>query len=1671
MKKRFISLIAILTVLSFCISLFACGGAKPESQDPPQASETTSSKSEETTDNNDTESTEISDTAPGSESTEQTSTETDSGNASETTVTSSETESSPAVESSEATASTEQSEGESEDDGVNDALEGIYGSSIEYSNNIANGVQAYYTDALRTAYHIENMNMSIDYSLRDSTLKQVTALKSSSGGTYIEDTMDIFVKMTNGKTYYASNSNNYARPNIFRIGYYYYDVHILDQNFYNLDEVSAREDVPLDVFKNKNEQVASMKIRDGALIIRTNGSDPFINTGTDYKFKTSDYNAITFSIKTDDAIAAQIFITTTATSAYNEAQSIRFALTPDGEYHTYTLLLSALPNYSGEVTSIRFDIESPGSYVDHYVNKIELSKISADAPALLVDRIFHTYSDKLHQQLHFVAQTNTSGITELGITTKIATERVDKLIVKDKNGIVETIAGVDWKSAEYVGFDIKNVGIFGYILPSHAESGKIKVEIVDEYYVITQYATPENGTIKAPVDSTENDYSMGHRIYTDENHSFDSFIIEAEFERNPGIVVRSDNFISYNPLNGAYEFKIGGTDFNKPFFNQWNAHYRTDMVFRGDNYDRKIYVRTVGSFGNLENAVVMSNDGMVLPIPAEVSKNFVGENEEPLYDKGDAGWGETVVALSLEAKAKLELTVLNVYQNWGNFPIKQLSSIQFFAPYYHLSLGVTETSCIAPWYIGNWPEDRQKNLWTLPDFRSVSAPYWYEMDIDNYQPQHTHAGHQYFLQYTDANGVYSASENVYNVIDSSGPIYADVSMTYMSDDGRIRVTYTHSEMPHTDEHRAFYEIEYEILDDISFTNFKNDFSFYSCDAYTGRYRKLGYLDSNNEMIVTDAQTYTTPTSVALGSEYPYVSLYDLKATGTWANDNSNLGFIIYDSDFVIGGESYEAKFALTMLNDKYKLTLDEEQFELKAGDKIKIDMIIMPWGSHKSTDDSNVRNVRANTCIDPLKVKVKNGEKIESTFIPKVRSTDGESVEFTLSGGVNNAIVRAYGFKLLTAPKIQELVDGEWVDYEVNSINSPDKMGNKNYYDGYYTYFDGDGTYSYAFVVNMDNVDERTFRVTANEVFKSWPAINDDGSEILNVLVKPTEISVITENAGHNLGEIVLDESGEFVRFYGNATEGEAYFTVFTNGNNKMTGQYAVIKYRVPSTVTEDHYFQLFTSTQNDQPEAADNLNIPSSTIVKDGEWHVIIVDISKEIATYKANDSGEYAAKYVRFDIFNVQMSKTSYVDIAYFGIAESFEQICELNAEEEDGAIISFGSIKETIDFESGVISPYAPEEGYIKPDSGYTQSSTAYVSTIDFINGVGKEDESSLNIVSNHKNGIATFDFNGPTTGEAYLAISGWTMVYEGAEKYVWSADGGKTWNDTVFLGRSDFSQISKENGIIAAANGYFAIDGYDSHQYSDKCAFQGNYGKPSGIAAKLDAYEGQTIDVIFAVVPTNEPETLCLLICVENVRVYTSDDDASEGEDDYNSSLKTESPYVDPESGYYGSTLAYVSMLDFINGAGDSGIPYQNIGAVSKVRVDSIDYSKKELGAKVLVISGWTMVQGGFDKIVWSVDGGKNWIDAEFHNRAAFGDASDAMCQTADILAGRNDFNKYAAASNYQGGMTDDYATSSGVSADLSEYAGQTVDIVFAAVPSLATDTLCILIEITGVAVPQ
>ena len=980
-------------------------------------------------------------------------------------------------------------------------LEGDHAAVIENASKLANSIQTYY-NADRSVYSIKNLNTTLDYTLTGNANPMVAALKNSKGDAYLTNTMDVFVTMQNGKTYYASNSGEQVRVNLYRLGYYYYDVHFLEQDFVNSVELEKSTPIPIESFTGYKD-VTEPVIKDGrisATII--NQSDPQIYATTDAR--AADYNYLQFSYKGNSVGSIVVYVIAGSETNHNNEQSFTVEVTSDGSWHTYTVPLNndTIPDYTGQIKGIRFDF---GGAINTSVSvkDVSLQKIKVDSIPLSLDRVFHSFPDKLHHEVHVVAYKDTASIDTVGIETRFPYDAVEKLIVKDANGLHDNLKKVDWDTAEYVAIDVKDVGIFGYILPYDGKSGSINVRVYQGDYVITQTASPENGMIKAPTNSTVNDFRMGHRIYTDETHDFEGFLEAAYVERHPltekNIVIDAEKFTrgakfkGYDALRGVYHITVKGANgFNDPYYNNQNLHYNASFRIKNDSHARQLYMMTYTSAGVLECAAIMDENNLLLPIPLQVSKNF-SEKEEPFYNCGDATYGETFFPLTMEAGEEQYYTVLNLYQNWGNYPLKQVSSIGYYMPYYHLSTGVTETNCISPWY------NRGKNLWTLPDHRSMSMPA--SSDLKNKyaaygnQPQRPNAGYHYFLQYTDADGRYVSSEYVDNYISSYGPTYADLTMNYLSDDGKIKVSYRHIEMPQTDENRTYYEMTYEVLDTVVIDNFREDFSFYTMTGFLN-YKKVGYLSKTGTPTTRDVNTKTDkPLPLVLSKECPYFSLFYIPNQ----KEYSNLSFLIYDSEFIMGGEKVDANFVVMDQYMALRLSLDiDKKVTLKAGDKFTINCIIMPWGGGYITDndeqyhpmdDVNVQNVRLNTLLNPFKATpVENCETVESVFLPRVSSTNGKDATFTVSGGCDidpqnpdsvNITVRADGFDTLARVKVEELVNGQWMAYELSSVNTPDSSGRGVDYDGYQVHYDGDGKYGYSFVVTITNGEARTFRVVS----------------------------------------------------------------------------------------------------------------------------------------------------------------------------------------------------------------------------------------------------------------------------------------------------------------------------------------------------------------------------------------------------------------------------------------------------------------------------------------------------------------------------------------------------------------------------------------------------------------
>lgn len=1574
-----------------------------------------------------------------------------------------------------ASSTTEDTDEETTVESDSPLLEGDHAVIIEGAEALANGVNAYFDSGERKSFITENQSMKLSYSTNMLTERKLTSLTDKNGNTYIENTMDIFVRMQNGSTYYASKTANSAKVsqfaglNVFRYGYYYYNVRFEDQNFVN--DIKIEKELSID-FKNvaRKEGVKTKSDSDGLTCQFTGNSvDPQV-VFDKVSFNTAEYDYLAITMKSDlpatNEADCQFFIKTSAGGGY---KNVSFDTVNDGEYHTYYVYIGGLENYSEDVTELRLDFSMSYSTSGATVSISDLKAIKANingAPQNLgVARILHTYSDKLHQELQFAASKDTSDIAEVGIITRISADTVDELLIKDKNGAHTSIEDIDSASIEYIGFDIKDVGIFGLILPAGC-TDTLTVTLENGVYTVIQSATPEGGTIKKSEKDTNNanDFHMGHRIYTDGNHDFDAFMLEATIERTPlgnkSFKLYTDKsssaeYLGYDPLRGCYTFSLSGTTFSPSYFEYPNKHFRLCFDVKSDEYDRTVYVMaTTRPYGHLEAAVLMSEDDMLLPVPLQVSKNFKGDGEANLYNIDDEAYGETILPLTLRSQQRESLSILNLYQNWGTYPLKQISSVQYFVPYYHLSTGVTETNCLKPWYYTSIARDH----WNLPDHRAWSAPFWHTIPghTGGSQPQHTLGGAHYFLEYVNADGDKIITENTKNTITSSGPTYAEVISDYVSDDGNIKVSYTHTELPQSDENRTYYQIKYDVLGDVKISNFKTDFSFYAVMDQIGKmnYTKIGYLDENNKPQVVDISGVAADKYYTLGNACPYISYFN----NPNSDDYVNVSFLIYNSEFTIGGKECNAPFVLVDrgINDmeKIALTLDLGEVTLKAGDSFTINAILMPWGSQLSDysgdePDKNVRDVRENSLLDPFRGKaIADCEAVESVFIPKFRTTNGKSAEFSISGGENNVAVRIYGFDMLTAPQIYEKIDGEWVEYVVSSKDTADKNGYSHYYDGYGVHYDGDGTFSYSFVTTITDGAERIFKIEAEEEFKRWPEEGESTEGKINVFKNASNL-YDAASIKVFFGATELLENDTYLRLTAKDTDNknyEAYFTAFS-GEGITTGQYLVFKYRLPSTnVLNKDTIEVFASTENASETGGDNFNVVLSA---DGEWHIAIIDLSKAAITngFKPNGEGLYSVKYVRLDPFNGKTPSTESFDIAFLALVDGLEKLPLFSSEIEYGTLYE-GNKRTPVKMETGELADV--NVSYIHPESGYKSSTLAYATHLDMINGKGGASASYTKRGGNSVSGIDIFDYHKTTINGSKLVFSGWTVVEGGIEKYVWSVD-GKNWYDTEPCGRElgDASQTHLDLASAWFLGGYKFADAERSFKNAVYQSPTGLGDATKGICADLAEYEGQTVNVTFAAIPASDTTSLCLIAQVKGVTVL-------------------------PSIKYKVSSVAYASHLDMINGKGGDSASYSMRGGNSQRGVDTFALNGKTINGSKLIFSGWTVADGGIDKYAWSADGGATWHDTELCGISSIGKAQQAHLNVASgsFLNGYAFKDSDSSLSNavYQSptGLGND---TRGLSADLSDYVGKTVDVIFAAVPTAESDSYCLIARVTGVEVVE
>lgn len=396
----------------------------------------------------------------------------------------------------------------------------------------------------------------------------------------------------------------------------------------------------------------------------------------------------------------------------------------------------------------------------------------------------------------------------------------------------------------------------------------------------------------------------------------------------------------FDPLRGDYAIASHNPgSFSYHYYEAPNGYLWAKASIQNDHVPRKIYLRHEvgsGSKGQVECGVVLDESDELLPILTQISKNFAGEKEEKFYNPDDTPFSEIIFPIHLDANETRTFSSLQLYQNWGNHPLKQFSSLGAWMDYYHMSTGVTETTCYVPFkfYTGI----------SIADLRGMSGTLW------SSQPQHDNVGGHLFLEYhpKDQPGKKVALEYVGTDFHSTGPAWAHVTLNYLSEDERLKVSLEAFEFPQLDELRSFIRLRVEALDDIPIENWTTDFRIMQIDTHTQslRYQKITWTDANDQIITRDITFDDTWTlkGEPLAKKAPAAVL--------WNSPKGNNAFIVEDWGGSIGGKAMEGLGisceGRRNLNSNLVLHPMTKAKGWIKGDVLELDLFIMPFGKEKT---------------------------------------------------------------------------------------------------------------------------------------------------------------------------------------------------------------------------------------------------------------------------------------------------------------------------------------------------------------------------------------------------------------------------------------------------------------------------------------------------------------------------------------------------------------------------------------------------------------------------------------------------------------------------------------------------------------------------------------------------
>ena len=335
---------------------------------------------------------------------------------------------------------------------------------------------------------------------------------------------------------------------------------------------------------------------------------------------------------------------------------------------------------------------------------------------------------------------------------------------------------------------------------------------------------------------------------------------------------------------------------------------------------------------------------------------------------------------------------------------------------------------------------------------------------------------------------------------------------------------------------------------------------------------------------------------------------------------------------------------------------------------------------------------------------------------------------------------------------------------------------------------------------------------------------------------------------------------------------------------------------------------------------------------------------------------------------------------------------------------------------------------------------------------------------------------------------IELSGRVAAKGGIEKYVYSIDGGITWEDMTFTGGdvSSYHLSELEKGIDLSVQGQSTISGdkyIDRITYTKMDGYNGNFDDDDNgwkLSVNLEKYKHiANLDIIIAAVPNDNHDAHLEILRIVNfnqIRNYRT----------YTNSIAS-----DIISGATGKEIRA-----YANGGGSTAQTHQNVyqfyrfrgclasngtpnsGGGGYARRTSYSYAYEDIITLYsdmpvktkLKVAGFVIIEGGTDEYVWSPDNGKTWISCEQSTTFSTEDKDKVTVgEQRNWWYDGNSANDTTLEHNNYFYRTDSSGNLSAyIAADLSNYVGEVVDVIFAAKP-IGSDVYCPIAKVDNVAV--